>query len=359
MLQGIKVIDFSRHLPGPHASLRLVDLGAEVIKVEPPEGDPARAREFVFQSQNRGKKSVCLNLKEAKGRRVALDMIRQADVVLESFRPGVSKRLGISYEDAKQVKSDIVYCSLSGFGQNGQMKHLASHDINYMAISGVLAQMKDAKGRPVHPSLTFADLVGGMAAVEAITSALVQRERTGKGAYLDIAVADVMHDFMTYHVPYASAIGHKHGVKYLDGSAIAYHIYETKDHRYISMGAVELKFWKNFCLALGKEEWVEAHLSPSADSNPVFNQVEEMFKGRTLAEWTKFSQQVDCCMVPVLEADEIPASQYANERGLVQEKWGLKFVSTRYIPDGFTIEDSQSAPKLGQHNNDIFEKTQI
>ena len=154
MLEGIRVIDFSQYLPAPHTTLRLVDMGAEVIKVESPKGDPSRPstskkrRWCCFLTQNRNKKSVVLNLKEEADRQTALDLISDADVVIESFRPGVVSRLGISYEDAIQVKKDIIYCSLSGYGQTGVMSHLGGHDINYMSISGLLAQLKDENGRP-------------------------------------------------------------------------------------------------------------------------------------------------------------------------------------------------------------------
>lgn len=354
MLQGIRVIDFSQYLPGPHASLRLLNMGAEVIKVESPNGDPSRLRWVTFQAQNRGKKSVCLNLKEEEGRKQALELISKADVVLESFRPGVAARLGIGYDDAVKVNSAIVYCSLSGYGQDGPMHHLGSHDLNYMAISGVLSQIRDGEGKPVHPSLTFADYLGGIAANEAILAALWQRERTGRGSYLDIAIGDVMFGLMVNHIPIEAATGHKYGPMLIDGSLICYHIYQTSDGRFVSLGALEPKFWKNFCVALDKHEWIEEQNSESLEGNPIFKEVQKVFRSRSLKEWTKFSMEVDCCMAPILETNEVAASVYNQSRRLIKDLDGQRVVSTHFLPKGLKDENITVAPKLGEHNEELL-----
>jgi len=179
MLEGIKIIDFTNYLPGPYATLRLADLGAEIIKVEPPEGDPARntgiskqGSGLVFLANNRQKKSITLNLKEKDGVETALKLIAHADVLIESFRPGVMEKLGLGFKAVQKVKPDIVYCSISGYGQKGLLSKLGNHDLNYMAVSGVLAQLKDKQGKPVHPSITIADYLGGFAANERILAGL-------------------------------------------------------------------------------------------------------------------------------------------------------------------------------------------
>ena len=356
MLKGIRVIDFSQYLPGPNTTLRLADMGAEIIKVESPSGDPARfppekdgGDRYVFRAQNRDKKSVILNLKDPTQQQKAMDLIKEADVVIESFRPGVTKRLGISYEEIIKEKPDIVYCSLSGYGQEGEMSHLGSHDINYMALSGVLSQFKDDNGRPVLPSTTMADLVGGVVASESIVAALLQKERTGKGAYLDMALADVMSSLMTNHVLIESATGNKMELKDCIRSSYAYGLYETKDGRFISLGALELKFWENFCLAVDKEEWIQAHLTAPVETNSVYSEMKNLFLSRTLEQWTLFSQQVDCCMAPVLESGEIADHPYYKTRNLIQERWGLKYVATRYNNGKSLLEHSTPYPKHGEH----------
>lgn len=363
MLTGIRVIDFSQYLPGPYATLRLADLGAEVIKVESPKGDPARfppehdgGERYVFRAQNRDKKSVLLNLKERTEQLIVLDLIKEADVVIESFRPGVANRLGIGYEDVIKVKPDIVYCSLSGYGQEGEMSHLGSHDLNYMALSGVLSQLKDDEEKPIHPSTTLADLVGGVAASESIVAALLQKERSGKGAYLDIALADVMATLMTNHVLIESATGKPNGIERLDRNLICYGLYETGDGRFVSLAALEPKFWENFCMAVEKKEWLNAHLTAPEATNPIYIEVTELFASRTFAQWTEFSQQVDCCMTPVLETGELAHHPYYRSRKLIEERWGHQYVATRFHGGESLLGESTAAPKHGEHTKELLEK---
>ena len=360
MLKGIRVIDFSQYLPGPFATLRLTEMGAEVIKVESPDGDPGRfplqedgSPRLTFLANNRNKKSIVLNLKEEADQRIALELIREADVVIESFRPGVMKRLGIDYEEVRKINPSVIYCSLSGYGQKGCMHQLGSHDINYMALSGLLAQMKDDQGKPVQPSMTFADLIGGISANESILAALVQRGRTGKGAYLDISITDAATTLMTNHVIIESSTGEQHGLSKIHKKHVCYFIYETKDNRFVTLGALEPKFWNNFCLALNKPEWIAAHFSSPTADNPFFLEIQELFLSRTFDEWTQFSFEIDCCMAPILETGEVWQHPYIKERNLVQEKDGVRFAATRYIPGGSSLDTYSSAPKHGEHIKEI------
>ncbi len=365
MLKGIRIIDFSQYLPGPYATLRLADLGAEIIKVESPIGDPARyppekdgGGRYLFRAQNRDKKSVTLDLKERADQLLALDLIKQADVVIESFRPGVTKRLGISYEDVCKEKPDIVYCSLSGYGQEGVMSHLGSHDINYMALSGVLSQLKDDNEKPIHPSTTIADLVGGLTASESIVAALLKKERTGEGTYLDIALADVMLTLMTNHILIESATGSQKGLERVHKQHICYSLYETKDGRYVSFGALEEKFWQNFCLAVNKKEWLPERFSNSEETNPIYIEMKELFKSRTLEEWTTFSLEIDCCMAPVLETSEVANHPYYKARNMIQQKWGHQFVATRFKEGESLLTNSTLPPKHGEHTEELLAKVE-
>ena len=360
MLEGIRIIDFSQYLPGPHTTLRLAEMGAEVIKVEPPRGDPARVSigkedtGFVFQAQNRNKKSITLNLKDDIDRGTAINIMKSSDVVIESFRPGVTDRLGIGYADIVKHKQDIIYCSLTGYGQTGSMRQLGGHDLNYMAVSGMLAQLKDETGRPIHPSNTIADFIGGITASEAILGALVKRGRTGEGSYLDISITDSLLPLMSNHILMENATKEQHGVPSLNSTLVCYHIYETKDGRYVSLGALEPKFWKNLCLALKQEHWITEHFSPANDKNAIYVEIKEFFASMTLSEWTQFSLQVDCCLTPVLETSELVNQPLTNERGLIFDKDGIRYTSTKYIQEQADhFNTTQSPPKLGEHNEGI------
>ncbi|MCZ0754122.1 CaiB/BaiF CoA transferase family protein [Anoxybacillus sp. J5B_2022] len=350
MLEGVKVIDFSHYLPGPFASLRLADLGAEVIKIEPKTGDMMRklADDCIFEANNKNKRSIALDLKNAQDFQAVQQLICQADVVIESFRPGVMKRLGLSYEDVYALNPSIVYCSISGYGQHSRYASLGSHDLNYMAITGVLAQLKDQSGRPVHPAITLADLIGSIHAVEQIVAALYARERTGKGRYIDLALVDGLLSIMTNHFVLEHHTGQKNGISVLAGTIVSYHLYETKDGRYVSLAALEPHFWRNFCLAAGKPEWLDGHMSAAREDNPVFQELTHWFRSKTLQQWIEFSERVDCCLAPVLETDEAK-TWFASDmyRKMIHIDNERIEVATRYDEHFFTKRTR--APKLNEH----------
>lgn len=298
LLQGIRVVDFTWYLPGPFATQRLADRGAEVIKVEPPSGDPARSMPAIFAAFNRGKQSVVIDLKQSDGKEAALRLISDADVMVEGFRPGVMTQLGLGYEQVREIKPDIVYCSITGYGQTGPMSDLASHDLNYVALSGALSQLKDRTGRPIHPALTWADLVGGLAASEAIVSALFHRERSGEGRHLDISLVGAMASLMAHYRE------HPQGIPFLSGRIVNYAIYETADGRYVSLAALEEKFWERFCKHAGKEKWLQAYFSPAEDGNPIYEEIKQWFRSRPLQDWEAWGRKADCCLTPVLEPEE-------------------------------------------------------
>lgn len=330
MLKGVKVIDFTNYLPGPYATLRLAELGAEIIKVEPPEGDPARntgiskqGSGLVFLANNRQKKSISLDLKQEDGVDTARKLIANADVVIESFRPGVMEKLGLGYEAVQKVKPDIVYCSISGYGQEGVLSKLGNHDINYMALSGVLAQFKDQAGKPVHPTITMADYLGGYAANERVLAGLVSRALTGKGSYHSISITDQLVSLLGNHVIVEKETGTGTGISVLNGSIVSYALYETSDSRYMSIGALEPKFWINFCRANEREEWIQAHFFQTDDNNPVYQELTTLFKSKSFYEWIDFAQKVDCCMAPVLEIGELSNNPYFKEKELIfASSWG-------------------------------------
>ncbi len=342
MLKGIRVVDFSQYLPGPFASLRLAEMGAEVIKVEPRIGDPSRFfgekvldTDPVFQANNYRKKSIALNLKHEEGQRIARELMKTADIVIESFRPGVMKRLGLDYERIKKEKEDIIYCAITGYGQQGEMSSFGSHDLNYMSVTGVLSQIMDQNHRPVIPSITFADLIGGITANEAIVTALFYKGKTGKGQYIDLSITDSLLAMMNTHIEIEKRRGYKWGVPFLKGEIISYNVYETKDGRYVSLAALEPKFWENFCKATAHEEWLTSHYSKATNENEVHQQVVQLFKSKTYKEWTQFGFVVDCCLTPILETNELDNKVYISRR---KEGAG----------------DHRKAPRLGEHTEEIL-----
>lgn len=367
MLKGLRVVDFSRYLPGPYASLRLADLGAEVIKVESPvSGDPARQMGgelkgvgLLFLANNRNKKSVTINLKEKAGQELAFKLASKADVVIESFRPGVAEALGIGYQALKEVRPELIYCSLTGYGQTGPISDLGSHEINYMSISGLLSQMKDNQGKPVQPSFQFEDMIGGLAASEAILAALVKRSMTHEGAYLDCAITDALVGMTTFHSIIQKVSGTGYGISEITGKVINYTIYETEDGRYLSLAALEKKFWVNFCRAVYKEEWIKDHLSLADTGNATYVAVMRLFKSRTLVEWTKFGREVDCCMTPILEIEEMMNFDYVVSKDLVWEKntesWGDLLQVNTSVGEAGSRAAATEPPKLGQHTREVFQ----
>jgi alpha-methylacyl-CoA racemase len=360
-LKGTLVIDFSHYIPGPYATLRLSDFGAEIIKIEPPTGDLARAEVYppeeqglIFRANNPSKQSLSLDLKTSKGIAIAKRLIAKADVVIESFRPGVMDRLGLGYETIKnEVNSKIIYCSISGYGQQGEQAEFGSHDLNYMSVTGVLAQLKDKDGRPIHPTITLADSIGSMAASENILGALYNREKSGEGAYLDISLVDSLLALMNNHFVIEEEVGKKTGATALCGRLICYSLYETKDGRFVSLGALEKKFWEHFCQATHHPEWSSFHLSETDEANPIYQQLQHLFKSKTLQEWSAFSREIDCCLAPVLEVDEVKVKYAEGDRIFIKKDKDIGLqIATRYQQD--FVQKRTRPPEKGEHTNHIL-----
>jgi len=342
ILQGIRVVDFSQYIPGSYTSWRLARLGAEVIKVEPLTGDPTRYfgetpedEGIVFTANNAQKKSIALNLKSIEGQELAIDLIKKADVVIESFRHGVMERLGLSYPQLLKYKKGLIYCSLSGYGQSGVMTEFGSHDLNYQSLSGVLSKLKDSAGKPILSKITLADKVGGITASERIIGALLYRERTGEGQYLDISLMDSIVEIMNLNLLAVKKVAKDNVIPQLTGKLVSYNIYETKDGRFVSLAALEQKFWERFCLAVDRPEWLDAHQSRQSVDNPVYLQLRELFLSRTFAEWTQFSLAVDCCLSPVLEVSEVSSHPFFQDKSLI---------------------DLNNEPRLGEHTDLIIKE---
>jgi crotonobetainyl-CoA:carnitine CoA-transferase CaiB-like acyl-CoA transferase len=338
-LEGIRVLDLSRLLPGGFCSLLLADFGAEVLKVEdtgagdyirwaPPyyEGAEDSAKSAMFLSLNRNKRSIRIDLKSEAGREVLLRLVREYDVVLESFRPGVLDRLGVGYERMRKENPGLVYCAISGYGQSGPKRDASGHDMNYLGLIGLLGltgEVDSVGGHPVQAAGQIADLGGGaLMGAFGILAALRERDGepgkpgSGQGQFVDVSMADGALSWLAMVAGqyFADGVVPKRGEQLLAGAVICYRPYKCADG-WVSLGALEPKFWQAWCRGVEREELIEKQFEhPGSEAH---EQVAEIFKGRTRAQWTQFATVHDCCLEPVLDLDEVLDSELVGEREMV------------------------------------------
>ncbi|MGA2467126.1 MAG: CaiB/BaiF CoA-transferase family protein [Thermodesulfobacteriota bacterium] len=365
-LAGYKILDCSRLLPYQYCTLLLGDLGAEVLKVEEPgRGDygrwvdsdnPGKER-LVFAMANRNKKSLTLNLKEEAGKKIFKELAATYDVLFESFRPGVMDKLGLGYQVIKEINPKIIYCSGTGYGQTGPYRLKAGHDINYISIAGILGITATHTGQPVIPGIPIADMAGGgVFPAFIIVAALIGREKTGLGMYVDVAMTDVATSLNIINI--ASALSKSTGGKLhtynIRGKSVCYNTYETKDGKFISIGNLEPKFWKNFCHAIGRDDLIENHYSTFKEGEQTTEILKTIFLSKTQAEWVEFFKEVDNCFAPVLMPEETLEDQHLIARGMITKMPDKKRKETVHI--GFPalfLEDldykRSPAPVLGEH----------
>ncbi len=325
-LTGIRVLDLSQYLPGPYAGQILADLGAEVVKVEPPAGDPLRqvppldgdGLSAFYKLVNAGKTVVRLDLKAAAGKAAFLGLVDRADALIESFRPGALARLGLDAGALRARNPRLVHCALSGYGQSGPAALKAGHDINYMALAGGLARSGTAE-RPVGAHPPTADFASGMQAALTVLAALLGRTRSGRGATIDTSISDTVLAWQSLALTAAGRPGGEaaRGQGRLSGGAACYRIYETADRRFVTLGALEAKFWANFCRALGREDWI-ARQSEALPQTGLIAEVAEAIAARPLAAWQALLGDVDCCYQAVLEPTEVPDDPQIRARGLLR-----------------------------------------
>lgn len=364
-LEGIRVLDLSRLLPGPYCSMMLGDLGAEVIKVEEPRiGDPTRHSPPIVEGQstpfaqvNRNKKSIAIDLKQPAGRNLFLRLASTADCVLEQFRPGVVDRLGINYAAVSKVNPRIVYCSLTGFGQDGPHRERSGHDLNYLALSGVLGLTTDEHGKPVIPGVQVADLAGGMIAGFGILAALLARDRTGKGQYVDVSMFDVMLSMLP--IPAANHFAGNTipvGGKYvLSGGYPFYNVYETSDGRFMTLGALEPKFWVNFCRTIGRDDLASRQFDTGDRRAILFEELRTIFKSRRQLEWVELMEPADCCCEPVLSISEAFHHAQTRARLMVRQSPGITDqLGFSYKLSDTLLRETRTAPKLGEHTSELL-----
>lgn len=311
-LAGIRVLDLTRLLPGPLCTVILADLGAEVIKIESPgEGDYARSTPF-FDLINRNKKTLTLDLKNTRDQNEFYALAKKTDIVIESFRPGVVKKLKVDYPTLKKINEKLIYCSITGYGQTGPLKNLPGHDINFLALGGVLDQMGRAGGPPTLSNFQIADVSGALMSCIGLLSAIIDVKNGGPSRAIDISLMESAIGLSI--IPYISKP--LRGSDILSGAIPAYNIYETKDGRYMAVGAYEKKFWKTFCEILEKPHLIEHGWAQGKKGAEVFSEIEQAFKAHRQAYWTEKFLYTDTCVTPVLNFKEAETQPFWKARKL-------------------------------------------
>ncbi|MBX6378950.1 MAG: CoA transferase, partial [Clostridia bacterium] len=322
-LAGIVVLDLSRLLPGPYCSMLLADLGADVIKVEEPgRGDYMREMNPPgFEAVNRNKRSLVLNLKHREGAVLFRRLAARADVVLESFRPGVADRLGVGYEAVRAVNPGVVYCSISGYGQDGPYRDLGGHDLNYLGVAGVLAVSGQPDGPPAPgTAVAVADLCSALFAFGSIVTALFQRSRTGAGQYLDVSMTDAAASWMTRYLAEFELTGGAVGKREWLGRP-AYGAFQAADGKFFTVGALEDVFFARLCRALDREDWLTGgryatYAARAADAPMLNEELARIFRTRPRAEWLALLRAADVPAAPVNDLTELRDDPQLQARGL-------------------------------------------
>jgi alpha-methylacyl-CoA racemase len=364
-LDGIRVLDLSRLLPGPFCSLLLADFGADVVKVEDTgmgdyarwsEPMPAPGRSAIFGALNRGKRSIRLDLKAPGGTDVLLRLAEDADVLLESFRPRVMDRLGVGYERLRAANPRLVYCAITGYGQDGPYAARPGHDLNYLGLNGVLDLTGEADGPPVQSGVQVADVGGGaLMAAFGILAALRERDRSGEGQLVDVSMTDGALSWLAMVAGryLADGVPPDRGGDPLTGGIVCYRPYACADG-HVTLGALEPKFFAAFCRGVGREDLIERQFDPPGSG--AHGELEAIFAGRTRAEWQAFADEHDCCLEPVLTVEEALASELVRAREMVISGPG----GTRQLGTPVKLSRTPAQPEaslgpgLGEHTAEVL-----
>lgn len=360
-LEGVKVLDLTRLLPGPVCTLLLADLGADVIKIEdtaggdyaryyPPLVDDVGA---FFASVNRNKRGMTLNLKHPDGVSLLKELAADADVLVESFRPGVMERLGVGFDALHEVNPRLVYCAITGYGQTGPYRDLAGHDNGYLARTGLLA-LNGRRGGSVHlPPFQLADIAGGaLYAAFGISAALLGRTRTSEGAFLDISMTE---GALTFAIPaIASQMAgepQRQGDNMLTGAVPCYDVYDTADGRCLAVGSLEPKFWAAFVSTIGRPDLLGSGLSQGDEGARVRAEIATVMREKTLSEWSVLFAGVDACVEPVATYDEVLVDAQHVARKMFFTLGGVQHVRTPLTP---IDREHRPAPQRGEHTDDVL-----
>ena len=361
----MKVLDLSSLLPGSLCTQMLADLGADVLKIENPNGGDNFRRTppiinttgSFFHIINRNKKGMTLNLKEEKGRAIFLAMIPHADVLLETCVPGAMKDMGLGYDDLKEINPRIIYCSLTGFGQDGPYRDRPAHDIDFLSISGIMDLLGEKGGKPIVPAVQFAGAGGGINAALGIMAALLRREKTGDGQYLDVSLLDGLTPFLGLVMSQYMADGilPQRGESLVGGGYAFYNVYETADGTYLSLGCLEEKFWKEFCTAVEREDLIDDQYAPSPRREELIEEVRSILIRKTRQEWIDLFNRYTLCFSPVNSLEEVLHDPQIKHRGLWFQ--GSHPTDGTIPQQAFPIKFSEDQPAVRLHPPDHGEHT--
>jgi len=329
VLEGVRILDLTWQGPGPFCTMILGDLGAEIIRVGAPTaagapqmGRGGGQRAVAFQALNRNKKSVLLNLQSEEGRHIFHQLVKESDVIVDGFRPGVTERLGIDYQKVSKTNPRIIYCSITSYGQDGPYRDVIAHDVNAIGTAGALGLIGQKDGPPVIPLNLLADYGGGgKDAVVGILSALIAREKTGRGQYIDISLTDSTISLLTQVVldPYfTTGVAPVRGEHFLGGSTPQYNVYQTKDGKYITIGCLEPHLWANLCREIGKEEFI-AYLADRSKWDEVSSYLKQLFLTKTRDEWFEQMSPKSIFIGKVYSVDEVFNDPQVLQRKMVIE----------------------------------------
>ncbi len=371
-LQGVRVLDFSRLLPGPLATMFLADMGADVIKIEDPD-NPDYVRDFeprvngmslFYLSLNRNKRSLAVNYLSADGKQLIYDLVKDADVLVEQYRPGVMQEMGFGYETLSRINPRLIYVSVTGYGQQSGKAMEAGHDLNYIAIAGALGITGTPSGDCTIPGFQLADIAGGSyMAMNAVTAALYQREKTGKGEWIDVAMTDAAVPLCALQFAYHQGTQKNpgRGQFELSGGLANYNVYRCADGKQVALGSLEPKFWNRFCACVGRSDWSERFLQQGEALVALKQEVKELFLTKTRAEWMALLKSEDICLTPVNELEELAHDAYLQERGifLTNEHPAVGSYQTinqplKFLTNGFA--NNWSAPDLGSDSASILKE---
>jgi len=368
-LQGTRILDMAWFGPGPFCATMLGDLGADIIKVHEPEPEKRGGLiKFAFPASPefpgmRNCKSMGLDLKSDEGRRVFYDLARTADVIVESYRPGVVKRLGVDYETIRKINPRIVYASITGYGQDGPYRDVVGHDLNYISIGGLLGMTGKAGGPPVIPGTLVADFAaGGMAAAIGILAALMSRHQTGEGQYVDVSLTDGVVEMLSLYINPYLLFGSesKKGETIFTGQYPWYNVYQTKDGKYITVAAFEAWFYANLCRLLGREDFIEHQFADGAKQDEMFECFRQAFLTRTRDEWVEVLRSLDTCVAPVYTLDEVVSDPQLLARGMIREMahpvlGRIKQVGSMLKLSGSPLQVRNWTTRFGQHTDEVLQ----
>lgn len=367
LLSGLKILDLGRLLPSCYGTMLLGDMGADIIKVEEPgKGDYLRwmppmvnGENIPFLISNRNKRSLTLDLRRQKGRKIFYSLLKDYDIVVESFRPSVKQKLGIDYETLKGINPRVILLSLTGFGQTSPMREKPGHDLNYAAVAGCLAPLGSDGPEPELPTLPEADMSGGMFLALAALAAHISRLSTGKGQAIDVPITDCLASLNMVNLGNAFAERTGNPILQIHGQVPSYNIYRTKDNRYITLGLVEEKFWKNFCKTISRTDLKDKQYETGSAGEAVRKEIQTVIGKRDLSEWLEIFEDSDFCYGPVYWPEEIfESGQFIGQslsaplngsqaKGMFQLKFPVKFSESN-------PEIRTAAPGLGQHSLEIL-----